>query len=180
MCALFFISDTCNFVALHIERRDVELEKRQIVAHEEAVSCSRSLWFEQFGKLPDSCNRVVMDIGTNDGQDSLLYLKKGFCVIGIDANPLMIIETETLLRNHGFWDPEKVILLPIGIDAMDDDRDAVNQSTIPFYITKTKIHSSFEYDKATSFDPQPKIMHVNVCPCENLFSLLPVNIRLNS
>ena len=35
VCVLFFISDKCNFVALHLERRDVEFEKRHIiVAHE--------------------------------------------------------------------------------------------------------------------------------------------------
>ena len=40
--------------------------------------------------LPANCTMVAFDLGTNDGADTRSMLRKGFCVVGVDANPVAL------------------------------------------------------------------------------------------
>src|ERR1700721_267311 len=88
-----------------------------------------------FRKVIDMEKKLVFDIGMHIGQDSINYLKEGFKVIAVEANPVL---TE---RNAGkfkkYIDDGSLIMLNVGIS----DKEGV----LPFYINnKTSEWSSFD------------------------------------
>lgn len=132
-------------------------------------------WFDH-APLSPNCTKIAFDIGANTGKDSLSLLKRGYCVIGIDANPAMIEEATALLKKHKLLDPRKIILLPMAVDVSEDSNEPAK---LPFYVTKTKVHSSFELAKAKRHDKNPVTIYVDVYPCEAIYSLIPDGVRPN-
>ena len=59
--------------------------------------------FESFAHvLPDDLEGCsVLDIGCNNGTDTLAWLERGYCVLAVDANPLMVAETATKGERFG-------------------------------------------------------------------------------
>lgn len=75
-----------------------------------------------------SCSRnTVFDIGMNNGEDSQFYIKKGFSVVAVEANPIIskrnrekfisYIEGKCLfLMNVGIWSEEKNLEFYVNLD----------------------------------------------------------------
>jgi FkbM family methyltransferase len=71
--------------------------------------------------IPD----LIYDIGLNTGQDAEFYLKKGFRVIGIEANPEVAEVARRKLASFG----SRLTILQIGIGPHD--------GKLPFYVNRT-------------------------------------------
>eukprot|EP00747_Dinoflagellata_sp_TGD_P165077 gnl/TRDRNA2_/TRDRNA2_185894_c0_seq1.p1 gnl/TRDRNA2_/TRDRNA2_185894_c0~~gnl/TRDRNA2_/TRDRNA2_185894_c0_seq1.p1 ORF type:complete len:362 (+),score=35.75 gnl/TRDRNA2_/TRDRNA2_185894_c0_seq1:74-1159(+) len=111
-----------------------------------------------FKGFPQDCP-VVFDIGTNDGADAEFYLEQGYCVVSVDANPLMIVKAKEKLRRFG----ARAQLFSMGLDE--------TLGNLTFYVTKSTIHSSFDKKKALSRDKHPMEISVPTVRCEALWAL---------
>lgn len=84
---------------------------------------------------------LVFDLGFHIGQDTDYYLKKGFWVVAIDANPLLIEEGRKKFAEY--IDTGRLVLINIGIGERSE--------TLPFYVNKTLSEwSSFDKKIGTS------------------------------
>jgi len=122
--------------------------------------------------LPQHCARVAFDIGTNNGADTVALAKRGFCVVGVDANPVMIqlAQRNVALKVADF--DSRVRLANIGISE--------SPGNLTFYGTSSKIHSRFGYAKARSqVRKETDIVAVRVSTqtCEWLWQYLPAGVR---
>jgi FkbM family methyltransferase len=87
---------------------------------------------QEFGRN----DRLIIDLGMNDGTDTFFYLKKDFNVVAVEANPLLCTRAETLFAR--FVRADRLSIINKGItDASSDDR-------LDFYINhKRSEWSSF-------------------------------------
>lgn len=84
---------------------------------------------------------LIFDIGFHIGQDTDFYLKKGFWVVAIDANPLLVEEGKKKFSEY--IDTGRLIILNIGIGKCEE--------VLPFYVNKQLSEwSSFDYEIGTS------------------------------
>ena len=84
---------------------------------------------------------LIFDIGFHTGQDTEFYLKKGFCVVAVDANPILIEEGKTKFSEY--IKAEKLILLNLGIGR--------RKEKLPFFVNKSFSEwSSFDKNLGTS------------------------------
>ena len=84
---------------------------------------------------------IVMDVGCNDGSDTLAWLRRGYCVVSIDANPQM---TELTARRSSAF-KQRVRLMTYGVDE--------TPGSLTFWLTSDPAHSSFDRGKAERADP---------------------------
>ncbi len=83
---------------------------------------------------------LIFDLGLHTGQDTEFYLKKGFKVVGIEANPLLA--SEAAIRFAPEIAAGQLKLLNIGIGEA--------RGQFPFYVHKEHSHwSSFDFDIGT-------------------------------
>jgi len=128
--------------------------------------------------LPQSCTRVAFDIGTNNGADTVALAAHGFCVVGVDANPAMIeLAQKDVAKKVANFD-SRVRLANIGISE--------SPGNLTFYVTPSKIHSSFEYAKVlkelkhtkpASEETEIVALRVSTQNCEWLWQYLPAGVR---
>jgi len=84
---------------------------------------------------------LIFDLGFHVGQDTEFYLKKGFWVVAIDANPILIEEGQK--KFAAYVAAGRLKLLNIGIGARDE--------TLPFYVNKVLSEwSSFDKQIGTT------------------------------
>lgn len=84
---------------------------------------------------------LIFDIGFHVGQDTEFYLKKGFWVVAIDANPLLVEEGKKNFAEY--IDAGRLIILNVGIGQREE--------TLPFYVNKRLSEwSSFDMAIGTS------------------------------
>ncbi|HLH78088.1 MAG TPA: FkbM family methyltransferase [Candidatus Binataceae bacterium] len=81
--------------------------------------------------------RLIFDVGMHTGQDTDFYLKKGFKVVGIEANPRLVAQCAARFRSE--IDQQRLVVLNVAI--------ARQPATLPFYINLT--HSEW-----SSLDPK--------------------------
>lgn len=64
---------------------------------------------------PSEINQMplIMDIGMNNGRDSLFYLNKGFRVVAVEANPLLVEQVSQELKE--FIASGQLIIEPVGL-----------------------------------------------------------------
>ncbi len=80
--------------------------------------------------------RLVFDIGMHIGQDSINYLREGFKVLAIEANPLLAQQNSIKFKKY--IDEGSLTILNVGIS----DKEGI----LPFYINKrTSEWSSFDF-----------------------------------
>lgn len=82
----------------------------------------------------------VIDVGMNTGQDTLAYLKQGFNVLSVEANPLLIeqVKENQDIRNH--MSDGSLKILGVGISGINDA-----WGTVPFYVNvHNDVFSSFD------------------------------------
>lgn len=79
--------------------------------------------------------RLVYDLGFCDGADTDWYLRKGFRVLAVEANPRLA--DEGIKRFQGAIQSGQLTLLNIGV--------AATNGTLPFYVNESNAHwSSFD------------------------------------
>ena len=80
-------------------------------------------------------DNLIFDIGVNKGEDSEFYLRKGFRVVGVEANPMLVRAVEESLKD--FITSGQYTLCNAGVWK--------NRSKLPFYVNIQNDHwSSFE------------------------------------
>ena len=80
--------------------------------------------------------RLVFDIGMHIGQDSINYLREGFKVLAVEANPLLAQQNSVKFKKY--IDDGSLTILNVGIS----DKEGI----LPFYINKrTSEWSSFDF-----------------------------------
>lgn len=89
---------------------------------------------------PVAAMRLVMDIGMNDGRDTLFYLKKGFRVVAVEANPVLADKARDLLRPY--LDSGQLVVESVGVGSVEGE--------MPFYANLDNDHwSSFDREWGT-------------------------------
>lgn len=64
-------------------------------------------------------DKLIMDVGVHHGEDTEFYLKKGFSVVGIEADPLLYESTQRSLRRY--IEEGRLTLLNVAVAAEDGD-----------------------------------------------------------
>ena len=64
---------------------------------------------------------LVFDIGVNNGEDTAYYLRRGFRVVGVDANPDMVASCEQRFQNE--IRAGRLVLLNVGLAAEEGVTD---------------------------------------------------------
>jgi len=80
--------------------------------YDRSVALVRSQAMRPF---PLECQgKIVLDAGVNNGIDTRIFLDKGYCVLGFDANPMMeqIVKSQSIMQQYG----ERLQLLTFGVD----------------------------------------------------------------
>lgn len=104
-------------------------------------------------------NKLIYDIGMHIGQDTAFYLAKGFDVLAIEANPLLVKDAEILFERY--INEGRLTILNIGVG----DKEGV----FPFYICA-------QYSEWSSFDKEigsrggcKEVIDIPMVPFEKLF-----------
>jgi len=104
-------------------------------------------------------SNLIYDIGFHVGQDTDFYLRKGFRVLAVDANPLLIEEGRVKFLD--VIEAGAFILINIGVGGVD--------GKLPFYInTKLSEWSSFDSKIGTGRGDY-EILEVIIIPLRSLF-----------
>jgi FkbM family methyltransferase len=83
---------------------------------------------------------LIFDIGMHNGLDSLFYLRKGFRVVAVEANPFLVTEARKLLADY--LTTGQLIIEPVGL--------GLKSGQITFYLNLNNDQwSSFDKDWAT-------------------------------
>ncbi|WP_454021074.1 FkbM family methyltransferase [Azospirillum sp. Marseille-Q6669] len=82
------------------------------------------------------CRNVVFDLGMNKGEDSTFYLRKGFNVVAVEANPIISRRNAELFTSYA--ERGQLTILNVGIWSEEKE--------LPFY-------ANLDNDHWSSFDP---------------------------
>lgn len=105
---------------------DVELFQealKQLFVETTFVSKQNSDKSQQYQYNPN----LIYDIGLHVGQDTEFYLKKGFQVIAIEANPLLVQKAQA--KFQPYLESQQLQILNVGVD----DKEGV----FPFYVNES-------------------------------------------
>lgn len=107
-------------------------------------------------------NRQVFDLGMNNGDDTAYYLRKGFQVVAVDANPALVTEAQNRfsseIRNGQLWVHHVAIWH--------------EYARLPFHISKKNAHwSSLDLGWASRDKGETETVSVDCVPLEHLFAL---------
>eukprot|EP01041_Mallomonas_annulata_P005968 gene5968-12040_t len=123
-----------------------------------------------------NCKYLVFDIGVNDGADTIFFLKRDFCVIGVDANPVFI--SQVSVKYSQYINDGKLALFAVGLAP-----NSINKAMTFYLAGPQHVHSSFNREKAACVHPDNQKMHpkcinkklenitVPIHMCEGLFSI---------
>ena len=110
---------------------------------------------EDIARLP-----LIMDIGMNNGRDSLFYLQKGFRVVAVEANPALVEKARFQLAR--FIDSGQLIIEELGL--------ANTAGELAFYQNLDNDHwSSFHKDWGTRERTRYREIVVSCVPPQTLF-----------
>jgi FkbM family methyltransferase len=80
-------------------------------------------------------NSLVFDVGMHMGEDTIYYLKKGFRVVGIDADPSLVESAKNCFSNY--LKTNQLVLLNFAISDKDNEE-------IDFHISRVTAWSSLQ------------------------------------
>ena len=84
--------------------------------------------------------RTVFDVGMNNGDDSAYYLSKGFTVVAVEANPILVQRAHT--RFQAEIASRQMVIEPLGIRN--------HPGRLPFWINEERdVFSSFDRTRAS-------------------------------
>ncbi|MBN2087409.1 FkbM family methyltransferase [Candidatus Peregrinibacteria bacterium] len=106
-------------------------------------------------------NELIFDVGMHDGQDTAFYLKMGFRVISIDANPDFINLAQKKFKEY--IDNGQLIVLNYAITEKDNDE-------ITFNISKLSAWSSIKSEIADREDKLEKTIPVKTQKLSTIIS----------
>jgi FkbM family methyltransferase len=102
---------------------------------------------------------LIYDIGMHNGQDTAYYLHKGFRVVAVEANPLLV--AQAMVRFRQAIDAGRLTILSCGITA--------THGKAPFYICqKNSAWSSFDAELARQLGPT-QVVEVDCLPLSDIF-----------
>ncbi len=94
----------------------------------------------EFHPQKEPVSRIVFDVGMNNGDDSAYYLSKGFKVIAVEANPMLVERAR--VRFKAEIASGQLVIEPLGIWN--------RPGRIPFWINEERnVFSSFERTRAS-------------------------------
>lgn len=103
---------------------------------------------------------LVIDVGMHKGEDAIHYLKSGYQVIGIEANPILVKEAK--VKFQSYINSGKLSIINVGI--------AKEKMVLPFYQNlRLSEWSSFDYELGTRSNTQCQTINV---PCISTEELL--------
>lgn len=103
---------------------------------------------------------LIMDIGMNDGRDSLFYLKKGFRVVAVEANPILVKKVQDELADY--IASKQLIIENIGLTN--------EKGYFTFYMNLDNDHwSSFNKDWGTRDNSRFEEISIECITPEHLF-----------
>ena len=103
--------------------------------------------------------RLVFDIGMHIGQDTVTYLREGFRVLAIEANPVLAEQNKRKFKRY--ITDGSLTILNVGI--------ADKEGVLPFYINKkTSEWSSFDFNTGARNNTPYEVLNV---PCVTTGSL---------
>jgi FkbM family methyltransferase len=104
---------------------------------------------------------IIYDVGMHDGEDTEFYLKKGFKVVAIEANPQLCVIAENRLKHY--IDSGRLKILNCGIHEKDG-------GSLSFYINKRMSEwSSFIKEVAGRIGDE--LIEISI-PCRTLKSII--------
>jgi FkbM family methyltransferase len=107
-------------------------------------------------------DRLIVDLGMNDGTDTFFYLKKGFNVVAVEANPVVARQAERLLGRFVRTDRLRILNRGITDSASDDHLD--------FYINhKRSEWSSFVREIGCREGTPFSVARIAMLPIKELF-----------
>ena len=113
---------------------------------------------QEFGRN----DRLIVDLGMNDGTDTFFYLKKGFNVVAVEANPVLARQSESLLRRFVRADRLRIVNKGITDSNSDDHLD--------FYINhKRSEWSSFVREIGCRDGTSFSVARIAMVPIKELF-----------
>src|SRR5215831_3649111 len=104
---------------------------------------------------------LIYDVGMNNGDDTAYYLRRGFRVVAIEANPALVATACERFRRE--IEAGELTILNVGVAAADGE--------LPFWVCLTDSRlSSFDRRNASLDDRQP-VEEIRV-PCRTFRSIL--------
>jgi FkbM family methyltransferase len=107
-------------------------------------------------------DKLIIDLGMNDGTDTFFYLKKDFNVVAVEANPLLAAKAESLLERFVCADRLRIINKGITDTSEDDQLD--------FYINhKRSEFSSFVREIGCRNGTPFSVVKIPMLPIKEVF-----------
>jgi FkbM family methyltransferase len=103
---------------------------------------------------------LIFDLGMHVGQDTIFYLEKGFRVIAVEANPVLVSEAQVSFKK--FIAEGRLVIVNKGISNE-------SSSGIPFYINNTYSEWSSFVKDIGSRGGKFETIYVDVIPVHSLF-----------
>lgn len=104
--------------------------------------------------------KLIFDLGVNDGSDTEFYLRKGFDVVGVEANPLL--HKVAAEKFATYIDRQQLVLLNVGVWETSNN--------LPFFINLDNDHWS-SFDPAYGCRNNTKFSTVEI-PCLTISQLI--------
>lgn len=120
---------------------------------------------ELISLIPNECGgeshagEIIFDIGMHVGQDTAFYLAKGFRVLAIEANPLLVQDAQKAFEKQ--IDAGRLTILNVGVG----DKEGV----FPFYINNYSEWSSFDREIG-SREGCKEVVDVSMLPFERILA----------
>jgi FkbM family methyltransferase len=115
--------------------------------------------------------KIIFDIGMHVGQDTAFYLAKGFRVIAVEANPLLVQDAEKHFKYY--IETGQLTILNIGVGD--------KKGTFPFYVnSKYSEWSSFDKDIGSREGGCKEVVDIQMIPFEQLITRygLPYYVKI--
>jgi FkbM family methyltransferase len=110
---------------------------------------------------PNPAQDLIYDFGMHNGSDTEFYLKKGFRVVAVEANP--VLADASALKFRSWIEIGRLVILNIGVGP--------SPGTFAFYVNKTHSEwSSFDREIASRGHPVDTI-EVRTVPPEQMFAV---------
>lgn len=107
-------------------------------------------------------NGLVFDLGMNNGDDTAYYLKKGFHVVAVEANPALADQARTRFEAQLKTGQLRIYQLAIWSE----------YARLPFHISKKNAHwSSLDAGWASRENGETETIQVDCVPLAHLFAL---------
>ena len=109
--------------------------------------------------LPLSNSKLIFDIGMHVGQDTEYYLKKGFRVVAVEANPSLALRAREVFKEY--VQNDRLVIINKGISSQ-------SFSSIPFYVNQVDSAWSSFVESIGSRGGSSEMIYVDVISFEQL------------